>query len=135
MFNEPNQKLKEKRKAIAFDFVLEELHTLNPVVKPMFGCHALYIGEAIVLITRNKKDHVDDNGVWIATSREHHESLRSEFPSLRGINVLGGKNSNWQIIPVEADDFEESVFKACALILKGDKRIGRIPKPKKRKKT
>jgi hypothetical protein len=122
------------RKTIAFDFVLEELFSLDPVVKPMFGCHALYIGDAIVLITRNKPEHTTDNGVWIATTHQHHESLRNDFPSMRTIDLLGGgKETSWQNLPADADDFEESVMKACDLIRKSDKRIGKIPKPRKKK--
>lgn len=122
-----------EKKTIAFDFVLDELFILNPEVKPMFGCHAIYVGNTIVLITRNKPEHTEDNGVWIATTHEHHASLHNDFPSLRHIKLLGGPKSNWQNIPVEADDFEESVLKACSLIRKGDPRIGKIPKNRKRK--
>lgn len=123
-----------KKNSVAFDFVLEELYALNPIVKPMFGCHAVYIGKAIMLITRNRSTHPEDNGVWIATTQEHHKSLRKDIPSMRRISLLGTGETNWQNIPVEVEDFEESVFRACALIQKGDKRIGKIPKPKKRKK-
>jgi len=123
-----------KKVTIAYDFVLEELLALNPRVNPMFGCHAVYIGEAIVLITRNKPDHIRDNGVWIATTHQHHESLRKDFPSMRKIELLGGgKETSWQNLPADADDFEESVLKACALVRKGDARIGKIPKPRKKK--
>jgi len=34
----------------------------------------------------------------------------------------------WQNIPIDEDDFEELVLKACGLILKGDVRIGKVPK-------
>jgi hypothetical protein len=37
------------------------------------------------------------------------------------------------MIQEEAPDFEESVSTICHLILKGDNRIGKIPKPKKKK--
>ncbi|MBX2944353.1 MAG: hypothetical protein KF725_00865 [Cyclobacteriaceae bacterium] len=123
------------KKPIAFSFVLDELFSIHPTVKPMFGCHAIYHGEKIVLITRNKPEHAYDNGVWVATTPEHHDSLKSEFPSLRSINLFGSKETAWQNIPAEADDFEEAVLKACAHICKGDKRIGKIPKAKKRKKS
>ena len=124
-----------KKNSMAFDFVLEELHDLNPVVRPMFGCHAIYVGDAIVLITRNKKDHTEDNGVWIATQFEYHESFYKELPLLRNVKLLGGAKSNWQNIPVDEEHFEESVFKVCELIRKRDNRIGKIPKPRKHKRN
>jgi hypothetical protein len=123
-----------KKNSIAFDFVLDELFPVQPVVKPMFGCHALYVGEAIVLITRNKTEHREDNGVWIATEPAHHDSLRKDFPIMRRINLLGSGETSWQNLPADADDFEESVLKACALIRSGDGRIGKIPKQKRKKK-
>jgi hypothetical protein len=118
---------------IPFDFVLEKLERLEPSVKPMFGCHAVYVKEKIVLILRRKETPHEDNGVWVATTSEHHASLKKDFPSLRGIGVFGTEKSGWQILPMEADDFEESVMKACELILKNDQRIGKIPKSKKKK--
>lgn len=101
----------------------------------MFGCHAIYIGKSIMLITRNRNTHPEDNGVWIATTQEHHESLRKDIPSMRRIRLLGNGETNWQNIPADAEDFEESVFRACALIQKHDKRIGKIPKAKKQKRN
>lgn len=125
----------KKQTSIAFSFVLEELYSIQPRVRPMFGCHAIYHGEKIVLITRDRKDHTADNGVWVATETDHHSSLRKLIPSLRSIEVLGGdKQTNWQNIPSEADDFEESVLLVCSMILKNDPRVGRIPKPRKKKR-
>lgn len=119
------------KKAIPFDFILEELDALNPYTKPMFGAHAIYISEKIIFIVRHKESHVEDNGVWLATTMEHHESLRKIFPNMRSIGVLaGGGVTGWQILPVDADDFEETVLKACELVQKGDIRIGKIPKRK-----
>ncbi len=122
------------KKYIPFDFVLDRLVQLGPIIKPMFGCYGVYIGEKIMLILRNRKDHSLDNGVWLATSKEYHISLKKELPSLRSIDLLGNGDTNWQILPLESDDFEESVIRTCELILSGDERIGKIPKPKKKKK-
>ena len=47
----------------------------------MFGCLAVYIEDKIVLILRDKREAISDNGVWLATTEEHHESLRREFGS------------------------------------------------------
>ncbi len=117
------------KKTMAFDFVLDSLHALNPVVKPMFGCHAVYVGTKIVLVTRNKEDHQYDNGVWIATTPEHHASLRKDFPMMRSIELLGYGETSWQNIPSNSEVFEESVQKACDFIRSGDKRIGKVPNP------
>ncbi len=73
-----------------------------------------------------------DNGVWLATTREHHDSLRGEFPNMRSIGVLGKAVTGWQLLPADAVDFEESAMRACELIASGDVRIGKIPGAKKR---
>lgn len=116
--------------AIPFDFVLETLHRLDPVVKPMFGCHAIYVREKIMMIVRRKDRAVHDNGVWIATTHEHHASLRKDLGPIRSIRLLG--DSGWQNIAEDTADFEENVMKACELILKNDSRIGKIPKSRKK---
>ena len=115
---------------IPFEFVLEELDRIQPRVKPMFGCYAIYAGEKLVLILRHRKDFTDDNGVWLAALHEHHASLKKEFPCLRTVRLLGSSETVWQNIPADEDDFEELVLHACQLILKGDVRIGKIPKQK-----
>lgn len=123
--------MKKKQKSIPFNFVIENLYPLNPIVKAMFGCHSIYINEKIVLSLRDKND--EDSGVWIGTSKEHHASLKKDFPTMRSIKLFGPGTSGWQLLPKDADDFETSVNHVCELILKGDKRIGKIPKPKRKK--
>lgn len=116
------------RKPVPHVFVLEALHPLKPVTRLMFGCTAVYVGPKIVLILRDSAGHTADNGVWIATTQEHHESLRTEFPNMRSIGVLGKDVTGWQILPADAPDFEEAAFRACELILAKDSRIGKVPK-------
>lgn len=123
----------KKQKSIPFHFAVENLHRLNPVIKPMFGCHSVYIGEKIVMSLRDKDD--EDSGVWIGTSKEFHSSLQKEFPSMRSIRIFGPGTSGWQVLPKDADDFEASVNHLCELILKADPRIGKIPKARNKKKT
>lgn len=117
---------------IPFEFALEALDRLHPRVRPMFGCYAIYIGEKMVLILRKRKDYTDDNGVWLAAPHEHHPSLKKDFPCLRSIRYFGTVETVWQNIPLDDEGFEEFVLKACGLILKGDVRIGKIPKKKKK---
>ena len=114
--------------SIPFSFVLEYLFPREPRIKPMFGCYALYLDRRIVLILRERKIHPEANGVWLATGREHHASLKKIFPSMRSIDMLGASPTNWQLLPAKSRDFEASVIKACELIVKGDPRIGKIPK-------
>ena len=120
----------KKPAPIPFRFVLETLDRCSPTVRPMFGCHAIYVGERIVLILRKKDNDVHDSGVWVATTPEHHKSLKSIFPTMRSIRLFGARPSAWQNIPMEAEDFEESVLIACEMILKNDPRIGKVPTPK-----
>lgn len=105
---------------------------LQPRTNPMFGCLAVYVGEKIVLILRDKPDDPADNGVWLATTHQHHESLRREFPNMRSIGVLGKKVTGWQLLPSSASDFEEASLRACELIAAGDVRIGKVPDRKKK---
>lgn len=123
----------KSKKKIPFEFVLEMLEPMSPLTKPMFGCTAVYVGERIVFALRDKQDDPEDNGVWLATTVEHHASLGREFPSMRSIGVLGSPPTGWQNLPSEASDFEESAVRACELVLSGDARIGKVPKQKRLK--
>jgi hypothetical protein len=128
----------KRRKPIPHEFVLEAIASLSPRTRPMFGCLAIYVQEKIVLILRDKPGKTEDNGVWLATTAEHHPSLRREFPTMRSIKVLGKKVTGWQVLPSDANDFEEAALHACDLVLAGDPRIGKVPgarKPRKSKAT
>jgi len=118
----------KRRKAVPHEFVLDALAELSPRTNPMFGCLAVYVGEKIVLILRDKPGQSPDNGVWLATTQEHHESLRREFPNMRSIEVLGKKVTGWQVLPADARDFEEAALHACELVMARDPRIGKVPK-------
>lgn len=117
-------------KNIPFHFILDYLAAVDVMIKPMFGMYAIYVGQKIVLILRQRKDHPDTNGVWIATRPEHHKSLKEELPSLCSISTYfdGARETEWQVLPATADDFESSVIKVCSMITRGDQRIGRIPR-------
>jgi len=117
----------KRRKAIPFEFVLDAIAGLSPYTRPLFGCLAVYVKDKIVLVLRDKRESTVDNGVWLATTVEHHASLRREFPNMRSIKVLGKAVTGWQVLPVDAPDFEEAALRACELILAGDPRIGKLP--------
>jgi hypothetical protein len=122
----------QSRKRPPHEFVLEALAEIEPRTNPMFGCLAVYIGGKIVLILRDKRDETAaDDGVWLATTPEHHESLRRDFPNMRSIAVFGRKVTGWQVLPADAPDFEQAALRACELIAAKDPRIGKVPKAKR----
>lgn len=116
------------RPRVPHAFVLDALEPISPETKPMFGCLAVYVKEQVVLILRDHRDHPADNGVWLATGPEHHDSLRREFPHMRSIRLFGTPMTSWQVLPSDASDFEEAALHACELVLARDPRIGRVPK-------
>ena len=120
------------RKAVPHEFVLDAIAALSPKTRSMFGCLAIYVGEKIVLILRDKRDQTADNGVWIATTEDHHSSLRAEFPNMRSVQIFGKKVTAWQVLPADAPDFEESALRACELIVARDPRIGKVPGKRRR---
>lgn len=97
----------------------------------MFGSLAVYVEDKIVLILRDKPTGVADNGVWLATTEEHHESLGREFPSMRSIEIFGKEVTGWQVLPVDTSGFEEAALRACELVIAKDPRIGKVPKPRR----
>jgi hypothetical protein len=121
------------RRAVPHEFVLEALASLSPSTRPLFGCLAVYVGPKIVLVLRDKPEPKADNGVWLATTEEHHDSLRREFPNMRSIQVFEKPVTGWQVLPADAPDFEESAMRACELVLARDSRIGKIPKARRSK--
>lgn len=117
-----------RRKAPPFEFVLDAVAPLAPSTRPMFGCVAVYVEDKIVLILRDRETYRRDNGVWVATTPEHHASLRRELPGLRSISLFGRKPTSWQVVPADAPQFEEAARRVCELVLARDVRIGKVPK-------
>jgi hypothetical protein len=113
---------------IPFDFVLDYLPT-NITLKKMFGMHYIYMGKRILLILRKRNNEPQFNGVWVATTRSHHESLKNEIPELVSTSIVGDEQpGNWLLIHESAEDLEGASIKVCDLISRGDGRIGRVTK-------
>ncbi len=123
MIGHPRRKPPVKR-LVPFEFVLEELAPLGVATRPMFGCVGVYLDDRMVLVLRDRQDEPGDNGVWVAFEAPHGPALKKEFPALRAITVLGGA-SGWLNLPKDHGDFEELALKVCALLAKGDTRIGK----------
>jgi hypothetical protein len=134
------------KKSPAFSFVLDELND-SPLAgrirtRPMFGSHAVYVDQKIVFILRqrNHPKTVRDDGIWVAMLPAFTESVRKEFPALRPIELFAARNrtgfTGWLNLPDTDDSFEEFALALCRLLIRGDKRLGKIPKsrfPRKRK--
>ncbi len=125
----------KQRKPVPHEFVLDALAPLSPITRSMFGCLAIYVQEKIVLILRDKREPTADNGLWLATTEEHHKSLRGDFPNMRSIEVFGKEVTGWQVLPADEQDFEEAALRACEFVLAGDPRIGKMPGARRAKGT
>lgn len=113
-------------------FLIDYLYPLEVRVRPMFGNTSLYIGEKSYFATRHRADKTADNGIWIGTQLEHHESLKAQFPSLTNLNSF--RIRKWLLLPETAEDFEETARQFCLLVIAEDERLGVTPKPKKKRK-
>ena len=133
-FEPPDERIfaVKRRKAVPYAFVLDALANLPTETRTMFGCLAVYLGDKIVLILRDGREPPADNGVWLATTEEHHHSLAREFPSMRSIQLFGNKITGWQVLPAAAPDFEQAALRACELIVARDPRIGKVPKSRQK---
>jgi hypothetical protein len=123
------------RKAVPHEFVLDAIAERSPRTRSMFGCLAVYVEDKIVFLLRDKRDDTPDDGVWLATTAEHHRSLSREFPNMRSIQVFGKDVTNWQVLPVDAPDFEEAALRACELVVARDPRIGKVPQKRRARKV
>lgn len=129
---------KPKRRSAPYPFIAEALASLEPEIRPMFSGFAVYIGEKIVLMLRDSLKHPEDNGVWLVFSETADladPGIRQGFPSLRLINLLGGKIAHWRLIPADSPTFESEALHACELLLKHDVRFGRIPQSRQARRS
>jgi hypothetical protein len=125
---------KSKRRSAPYPFLVEALAPLEPEVRPMFSGFAVYVGEKIVLMLRDSPKQPDDNGVWLVFSEIANLAdprIRQDFPSLRLINLLGGKIGQWRLIPADSPTFESEALHVCELLLKHDVRFGRVPQSRR----
>jgi hypothetical protein len=117
-----------------FPFVLESLAPLRPEVRRLFSGFAVYVGDRIVCMLRDHQKSPRDNGVWLVLAEgtdPASEELGREFPSLRSIEMLGGKIGHWLLIPADSPGFEREADHACDLLLRRDPRLGRVPQSRR----
>jgi hypothetical protein len=113
-------------KPAPYEFVLDYLPP-GIIVKKMFGMHYIYLTKRIMLILRKQDNMPEMNGVWIATHKEHHQSLKKNIPELGPFFINNDeRHGNWLLLHPGTEDFEEAAIKVCELISHGDPRIGNL---------
>lgn len=113
-------------KSIPYDFVFDYL-PVGIIVKPMFGMHYIYLDKKIMLILRKRDNQPELNGIWVATSKGHHQNLQTNIPELGAFFIDGdGRHGNWLLIKDDEDDFEGAAIKVCEMISHGNPAIGKL---------
>jgi len=97
--------------------------------RKMFGCEAAYLDGLLMLVLASGEEPW--NGMLIATERQFHEALQSEWQQLKPHPVLG----KWLYISQTDPGFEKVGTAIVEHVRRGGARIGVEPKPKKRKRT
>jgi hypothetical protein len=118
------------KRQVPFPFVLEELVSLRPTIKSLFGSTHVYLDDKLLFSLRNSAKHSSTNGIWVYTTAEHLNSLAKEFPDLPKRQLWRSGKNGWVVLASRLAGFEEYAFKACELVLKGDQRIGRLTRPR-----
>ncbi len=113
-----------------FMFVLDELQSLRPTVKHAFGFTYVYLGDTLLCCLRYNEKKPATNGIWLFTTTEHVDSLGREFADLPRRNLWRSRDRAWVVLSSRLENFEEYAFKACELMLNGDRRIGRLSRRK-----
>ena len=113
------------KKPMPFDFLLDYLPA-NVVIKPAIGMYYIYFEGKIILIFRKVGKKTRHNGIWIATRREDHASLKAEIPAVTDFDFDDEVfEPNWLQLQDGHDDFEEAAIALCELVSRRDKRIGK----------
>jgi len=108
-----------------FDFLLDYLPA-NLLIKPAIGMYYLYFEGKIVLIFRKVNKNPQHNGIWIATRREDHASLKIAVPGVTDFEFDDHVTEpNWLLLKEGHEDFEEAAIGICELVTHRDKRIGK----------
>lgn len=115
-----------RRRPIPFPFIIDELESIRPTVRSVFGFTHVYLEDRLLFSLRDADTRRNSNGMWLYTTSEHADSLAAEFPDLSRRQIWRSGRKAWLVLASRLEGFEEKVFRACELILKGDQRIGRV---------
>jgi hypothetical protein len=90
--------------------------------KRMFGGLAAYLHDRLlmVLVEPTKSGRWKWHGVLVATSKERHDAIRKEFPSMAPHDVL----SKWLYVDSRDDEFEPVMQAVAEAMARHDARFG-----------
>lgn len=114
----------KKGHRVAFPFVLDALAPLGVETRPLFGSTAVYVGEEVLFILREKGD--DDDGVWVAFDPPNEAAALRALPRLAPIACLP-KVRCWRKLAASSPQFEADVREAIRLAAQPERPIGKIP--------
>jgi len=120
------QRAHEIKRDDPFPFVLEELEPIRPRVRRAFGFTYVYLDDKLLCCLRDSEKLPSTNGMWLFTTTEHVDSLGKEFPELPRRYLWRSGKKAWVVLASKLEYFEEYAFKACELMLNGDRRVGRV---------
>ncbi|MFN2514248.1 MAG: hypothetical protein ABR568_22900, partial [Pyrinomonadaceae bacterium] len=83
-----------------FPFVLEELSSIRPTIKRMFGFTSVYLDDKLLCSLRDSPKQPGSNGMWLYTTKEHVDSLGREFPQLPKRQLWRSRNDDkaWVVL-------------------------------------
>ena len=110
---------------------MEELTPLRPTLTRAFGFTYVYLDDVLLCGLRNSTKQLGSNGVWLFSTTEHVDNLAREFPGLSRRYVWKSGKNAWIILASRLEHFEEYAFKACEMMLDGDRRIGRLSRTRR----
>ena len=116
----------QSKKQVPFPFIIDELESLRPTVRSVFGFAHVYLDDKLLFSLRDAPTRTGSNGMWLYTTTEHADSLAAEFSDLPRRQIWRSGKKAWIVLATRLGNFEEQAFKACELILRGDQRIGRV---------
>jgi hypothetical protein len=123
------------QKNIPCDFVFDYLMPLEVTVKPMFGVWAIYVDKKNYACSKATKRFSGNKRRMDCPPRSITKFKKGiAFVMLISNNSNRLKETEWQLLPDDTDEFEVSARKACDLIKRTDHRIGRIPLPRQKEK-
>jgi hypothetical protein len=88
------------------------------VLRKLFSFDAAYLDGRLYLAVAGGKEPW--NGMMVCTSREHHASIRGQFPQLVSHKVLG----KWLYLSQSHPEFESVAVELAVMARKRDPRLG-----------